>query len=440
VGRPSPARLTLLRAEAGLSLELGDSTTAVAQLERAQALAADEASPESRIEILCDLADAEVHASHFDLAQRAARRALALATEQLGPRHPRTVDAQIRLVQALAAAEKIEETLPLIDQAQDTLEAVYGHEHVTVADLEHAHGVIERIRGDDEAALAHLREGLRIRQAKLDPMHPRLADSHNTIGVALAAIGHHDEARVHHDRALEIRRAVYGERHPLLARTLTNRALALSNSGAFAEAERDLREALAIREATLEPDHIDLAFSCEALGNLLRERLRLDEAEPLLRRALQIRADALGSEHASVAKTAGNLALLELQRERWSEARSLCEQALHAKLATLGPDHPSLVYTYNCLGIARLGEGEAAEAIAPLQEAERLLQARPDHDGLWGETSFALARAIAESGGSRREALVLARRARERYVRLGEARRANVEEIDAWIASRGARP
>jgi serine/threonine-protein kinase len=129
-------------------------------------------------------------------------------------------------------------------------EQVLGAGSVYAGDALVALGRLERLRGDYEAATAHLARARAIYAASLQPGHPRQAE-------VLLELGH-----------VEVM------------------------TGAFAEAEPLLRESLAIQEQNAPPQPYRLAVTRRLLGVALTHLGRYGEAEPLLRASLRT-AEAL---------------------------------------------------------------------------------------------------------------------------------------------------
>jgi tetratricopeptide (TPR) repeat protein len=144
-----------------------------------------------------------------------------------------------------------------------------------------------------------------------------------------------------------------------------------------------------------------------------------------------------GGEHVSVAMVSNNLgeALNSLQRH--TEARAAFTKALEI-WRRAGSDAFYLGYGLTGQGIAILGEGKAAEAITPLEEALKIRVDKKADAEHMGETRFALARALWSQAAARDRARALATDARENYaqVKTGAAR---VAAVDAWLKAPAAR-
>ena len=95
-----------------------------------------------------------------------------------------------------------------------------------------------------------------------------------------------------------------------------------------------------------------------------------------------------------------------------------------------GTNSVLLSWALTGLGRALLGKNQAADAVAPLEEALAIRTDRHASSPLLGETRFALARALWSRPEARRRALALAASARGDY---GNDKKA-VAEIAAWLS------
>ena len=121
---------------------------------------------------------------------------------------------------------------------------------------------------------------------------------------------------------------------------------------------------------------------------------------------------------------------------RSRDARTSFEKARIVWERELGLDNRNLAYALTGIGASYLSEGDAANAIVPLERAFKIREAHETDPSRRGETRFALARALWESGRDHLRARSLAEQARASYT---EAElKTNVTEVNSWLQLHGA--
>jgi tetratricopeptide (TPR) repeat protein len=196
---------------------------------------------------------------------------------------------------------------------------------------------------------------------------------------------------------------------------------------------------VALKTAGEGADHPDVAISLNSYGTALHETGASQPGLEALERATTIMEKAYGGGYRYVGMTMSNQGEILNALSRQKEALPLFRKALDIVSADMDPKSGWLAFPLTGLGRSLLGLGRAREAVAPL---ERALAIRDRDETLplpRGETRFALARALWESGGDRARALTLAASARDEYQRATKAAK-NVVEIDAWLRERQTHP
>jgi non-specific serine/threonine protein kinase/serine/threonine-protein kinase len=183
------------------------------------------------------------------------------------------------------------------------------------------------------------------------------------------------------------------------------------------------------------PDHPRSLVGLVNLGDALAVAHRYDEAVAADEAAMTAVKRVLGAAHPEAIMLSSNECEALNGAHRYADALRLCEAALEGFRA-IGAQPIFRSYTLTQVGIARIGLGAPADAVAPLEEAVAARAAARAAPALLGESRFALARALGARSADRPRALALARQARADVG--GDARR--VAEIDAWLAAppRGA--
>jgi tetratricopeptide (TPR) repeat protein len=249
-------------------------------------------------------------------------------------------------------------------------------------------GAIHFGRGEMDRAGADFQRALDLTVEALGPGDYRVGKGLNNVAIVAAERGRLEEAIDSYGRALEIYKDTLGPGHPEVALALANRAIAYANSDRTGDAVADLERALEIRLAVFGPEHRAIGNTHAVLGEV-----RHEAGEP---------AAAL---------------------EHYDKARAIYARAMAA-------DNPEMAALRSGIGRALLALERRAEAIAELEAALEIWDKHKMSTGKSAQTRFALARAIAESGGDRAAAIAAATRAR---AEMAEHAPDNVEPIDRWL-------
>jgi eukaryotic-like serine/threonine-protein kinase len=197
------------------------------------------------------------------------------------------------------------------------------------------------------------------------------------------------------------------------------RAWALNNfggvmlmTGKLERAEQLARQALALKEQVLGKDHPDVAITLGSLSSILEEDGRPVEALAAADRLIEILAkngDPESDTFAGANNSRGE-ALLALGKGREAEAAFEIALRIYERRA-----EAELMASFPLQGIgnARLLQGQPGAAIAPLEEALRIREARSPIKVVVAETRFSLGRALWESGRDRKRGINLAQEARK---------------------------
>ena len=311
----------------------------------------DEPDLELRVDVLAEMAWAEMTLGNYDEAERLATQARdaaasadylrgqARAINNLGVIARRRGDP-VRAVELFTRSLAIQQQR---GDAADIAMALNNLGFVYSTDL-----------GDFEQSLQHHMEAVAIRERLNRPAD--LALSLNNIGVLYTSLGEHDRALEHLERALELREA---HDSPLRAAgTLSNIGeVLLAEGDATGALERfrrvlELREAAGARSAAVEA-RINV-------GHALLELGRFAEADAALREALAT-AEELG-ENRSLVRVHQRLGQLETGRGRFARAQDHFDVALDRAQA-MGARH-LVEEIYGMVADSREAAGDFRGALA----------------------------------------------------------------------------
>jgi serine/threonine protein kinase/tetratricopeptide (TPR) repeat protein len=196
------------------------------------------------------------------------------------------------------------------------------------------------------------------------------------------------------------------------------------------------QEGLALKERALGRDHPDVGISEGNLAVVLTMLGRNQEALEHVDRSIEILENGLGAGHPDLATQLNNRGEILDALGRSRDARASFEKARIIWERELGLDNRNLAYALTGIGISYLSEGDASNALVPLERAFKIREAQETDPSRRAETRFALARALWESGRDHRRARALAEEAHDSYAKAEI--KTKVAEVDSWLQLHGA--
>jgi len=388
---PRPTKqLTLAHARGLIAQHAGHAKAArtayTAALVVAQAL-----GPGDELRALIDVGVSEIDLDDLEAARGHFDRALVLAREVLGDKHPRVAQVQYNLGVVAHRQGHYAEALERYRAALAGREAAYGPDSVDYAMTIQAIGNAELMEDRVADARAHLEQAIHLLEARLGPEHPDVAAAYNDLGGTLHRAGLYE--------------------------------LALANT----------RHVLALREKALGPDHPDVAQSLVNLAIDAKNLAQWDVVDPSYRRALAIYRKAYGDDSFEVGVTSLNLAEAKRVQGALAAAAEAYDRAKQILVTRLGDGHPMLAHIWNGQGQLELARGHVDAAVPLLARAVAIRE----HDGSdatdLAESRFALATAIAGTDAAR--ATKLATLAQGVYRAAGPGYAKRLAATEAWLAS-----
>jgi predicted Ser/Thr protein kinase len=298
-----------------------------------------------------------------------------------------------------------------------------------VAEAENTMGLLGNFCGDPLAAVVRLKEAYAAGIAGRDD----LVAAEAAANIAVLMVNRLGETKAAHDWV-----QIAGSTLERVGGDDRVQSVLLSAEGLLQLAERDrdaavtsLRRAYVVVSKAFGPDHPLSIMALANIGDTLAGAGRLDEALETDRAARIAGERVVGQDHPSVASTINNECEVLNRLARFADARRACERALAIwRAAGTGPAIRS--YGLTGLGIALLGEGHGADAIAPLEEAVAARAGEHVASALQGESRFALARALWSRPTDRSRGLALAHQAQTD----SSSDPGTVAAIDVWLADR----
>ena len=364
------------------AIEVGTSTVARAEsLEHAPTIA--------DAQVL--LGSSQAHAGEFERARGTLESAVWSAVAG------RNVSAQAAATIALVtitgySLEKVDWGTRWGEHARAILRA-QGDPPDRLATLEGNLGNLALTRGDRPAALAHLREAIRLYELSVGP-------EHRNVG-----------------------------------RMLANLAVVLRQQGAYDLAEHAYARAVAILERSLGPGHPDLAPVLSNSGSLSHARGRMDEALVRYRAALAIGEASLEPDHPRLGHAHNNISETLLDTGDYAGAETHARAAIAIWERSLGPKHSLLASPYGVLGRSLLALGRVDDGIVALEHAIDFPPSSAVLPAELAQDRFALAQALWARPVMRERALGLAREAVATVRAATPPRPELLAAFESWLAA-----
>jgi eukaryotic-like serine/threonine-protein kinase len=291
-------------------------------------------------------------------------RGTQLFEAQLGPDHPKTLDARHSLAEAYYVAGRTAQAIPLLEATLKARESQLGPDHndtlISRASLARDYDAIGRT-----AEAARLNEAtLTAGEARLGPDHPFVSAIHSNQGVAHMSAGRLAESIRLLEATLKTCETRLGPDNPATLTVRASLASAYEAGGRASEAITLLEATLAARETKLGPDHPKTLSTRSSLANAYRSSGRTAEAIKLYESTCKKLDAKLGADHPSALACDIGLVDAYVSAGRANEAVTLCEAVIKVMGKTAGPDNADMLEIRGTLAAAYLSAGRIADAIS----------------------------------------------------------------------------
>lgn len=254
-------------------------------LERALAILTVELGEKDERTAHCILNLAELRQAQFlfEESNELYGRAFEIYVEAAGEDDGRRLTTLIQWSTLLIAARDIESAEKKLGQALEIIRAnPVEYEPYLGGTLLYL--ALARInRGDGEAARPLLEEAIEAQERVFGPNHPRIAEMYNTMAKTYRAEGRHDEVERWFRKGLEVCDRSVGRVSASSAHSLWGIARARFEHGNVEGAVETFREAIEVRRKVYEPGHHLVGASILTVGLLLEKAGRYEQALPFLK-------------------------------------------------------------------------------------------------------------------------------------------------------------
>lgn len=313
--------------------------------------------------------------AEFASSERSLRKALALRTELLGPKHSWTIELHNDLALSLIQKNRFREAETLMRQALSINQKELGPEHPRTAQSWHHLSTcalwLRRYLEAEEAA----QTAVSVWRGSVGSEDARLAESLLNLGRAqtlLALREENDKARLEQLRKAEqeIRKAI-AIRESHLAWSPSKMKLSPEDHapGAKPELPDFLRDKNVVLNATLGQNRIPSPSKAAWCFALLGENLTLQErhkdAQINHQIARFLRAGLFGPRHPQTLESTRALGMTLHRQRKFEDAKDLLQRAFEDSQQYLGADHPETVAAANAraMNLYALGDPKNAKAV-----------------------------------------------------------------------------
>lgn len=316
------------------------------------------------------LSEVLLRLSRFDDADSAARGALTIQQQQLGPDHPALANTLHQLASIATFRGSLASAEGYNRRALRVRIGSLGADDSLTANSRFLLGSTLRREGKLTDAEHEFRQGIAISERVLGRDHPQVAYGM----LMLAYLLDEDEARAVeaeplYRRALEIRRRAYGEGHPMVAYAVIDLADFLSRRGDRAAALPLARQYLAMLQRTFGANHPIVATATSQVATTIDQAGAVAEAESLFRRAIVLNRRVRGPDHGNIVGVETDFARLLIRRGDFVEAHEILGDAARIADKTFGPEHPLTARVRGVIGLLLMREARYPAADSTLRVA-----------------------------------------------------------------------
>lgn len=377
---------------------LGENDRAVALLQRSLTLCPLESCIDiSHADTLALLARAQYEKSDYAAA--------AINTAQAQREHRRRNPVSVLVAQDLALQGEIARRQgnfaageTLLGQALAMSQTTLTAPNAQIASQQNQLAALYGDMGRIEQAMLLTEQSLAMFRALYGENHLDVAENLVNIGVFRMQTDHLAQALPAFDQAIGIYRRLLPADHPLLALALANEARAFDRLKRYREADPLYREALAMQSRVLGAQHPDLATT---LNNLAVLRMHLDDylgSAEYSRAAMEIWAAQGTPDHPFALISKSHLAAALRESGDLPQAERLSREVLASRRQQLGERNRAVALSLDDLGIVMRLSGHPEQAVIHQRQAQNIrvdLIDVPPREAAAGRIQYALSESAA---------------------------------------------
>ncbi len=266
----------------------------------------------------------------------------------------------ITLAQQYEKQERHREAAAEYAKAQGFAAQMFGANHINVAALSQAEGLLHREMGNYAKAELLIKKGLQIAESVRDTEF--MGEAYNNLAAVKEEQADYLESQKLHEQGLALFIRTYGENSAQVAVSRGNLGEVHKALGEYSQAETLMLQSVKALRAIQPKSASELSASLMKLGDLYALQGNFPRSELLLLEAIKIRERTYGPNHFEVARTQNNLAGLYSNMGQFEKAEEMQKQVLKVLEGSLGPDHPNVARVLLNLAISNQQQKRYTEA------------------------------------------------------------------------------
>lgn len=306
-----------------------------------------------------------------------------IRAQELGEKHPDTIDCDINLAMSYKNQGRLEEAEDLNLSTMETLKQIAGEDHPRTLTTMNNLALVYMNQGRSKGAeqlLLHVAEKKRRVLGEDDP--GRFASMSNLAMVYLDQ-GRLQDAEDLFTQIIERGTQAIGVDSMSVSAAMGNLALLYEKQEQIEKAIDISLRVIEIRKRLLGENHVYTFSMMTSLANMYLGCGRLTEAEDMVKQVVPSIKQVLGEDNEETLRGMDTRVLIYLRQEQWKEAADLEIQATKVRKRVLGEEHERTLRGKFCLAYAfyHLGSWKEAEdlMIQALEGRKRVLgEEHPD--------------------------------------------------------------
>ncbi|KAG4255504.1 hypothetical protein FPRO03_14144 [Fusarium proliferatum] len=309
-----------------------------------------------------DMASIYIEQKFLDEARSLFVMAKRVWMKELGPRHPKTLTAILRLALVYNKQGRSQDAKHLLTSLKSIIVPELSPEHPDILSL--ASDVASAL---DDQGLYHdaedlYRQTLKIAEGCHGQEHSDTLACMENLSCTLVGLGKFDEAEKLQRHIIEAREKTFGYKHARTLIPMAKLAYTRYKQGQYQNAMARGEEVTKTMQDVMGKEHPSTLAALDNLVLVYQELHRFQDAEKIGIDVLACRLRVFGEEDTDTLSSKANLAMTYMNLRSYTKAEKLTEEVLKEGIKALGETHPTMLTWLNNIATAWLETGFLAQA------------------------------------------------------------------------------